>query len=73
MPFASAASIAPHRIFVPTTVATCDPPLLRANRIAATPGGSSAPDSMAASVSSKWNLALSMTSSGSARVAAADM
>src|SRR2546427_2280731 len=63
----------PHRILEATTVATFSPPYARANWIAARPGGSSAPEIMAANVSRMWCFAFSITSGGSVRFRASLM
>ena len=51
MPLTSAASIALHRMLVPTTVAVFSALCARANLSATCPGGSSTPETIAASVS----------------------
>ncbi len=51
----------------PTTVATGRPGSARANASAARPGTSSDPDTIAATVSSTWYDAFSITAGGSAR------
>ncbi len=72
-PLASAASIGPHTTFEHTTVATFSPPYARANSIAARPGGSSAPETIAATVSSTCCFTASTTVSGKARARASLM
>ena len=57
----------------PTTVAAGRPACARASASAATPGGSSEPDTIAANVSRMWCFAFSATSHGSARSFAAAM
>ena len=63
----SAASIGPQRVFEHATVDTSLPAYARANLSAATPGGSSDPEIIAANVSRMCCFASSVTSSGRER------
>ena len=72
-PLTSAASTAPVTVLEATTVATGRPASARASVSAARPGGSSAPEIIAATVSSTWWTVCSTIASGSARSLAAAM
>src|SRR5260221_5715610 len=65
MPLASAAFAAEVTTRLPSTHASFTPPSDRANEIAFFPGRSRDPESIAATVSSRWCLVFSATASGS--------
>src|SRR5690606_22349313 len=67
MPLASAATSTLVTMSVPTTVASGTADRLRAYCTAFRPGRSLVPDTMAASVSSRWCFVFSATASGNAR------
>jgi len=73
MPLAKAALMADVTTRVPTTHASFVPPCPATNETARRPGGSCAPETIAASVSAMWCFVFSTTAPGSGRRRAAAM